>query len=172
MGFVSILPFLMVFSLYSLSSLMTLTMVFFGLNMFYLMWGIAFWVDNHLTTALSQGYSLGAGIFTAATNPTQTVIIMWVQRFMYLILPMFWMTSLGWVGFKGIHMAGDGSRSLGEGSGKLGEGAGKAGFSAGKSGAGKAMGASMGAYSANKERKAQIQSEMYLTKADRGKKNS
>ncbi|MEE9493620.1 MAG: conjugal transfer protein TraG N-terminal domain-containing protein, partial [Gammaproteobacteria bacterium] len=63
MGFVSILPFLMVFSLYSLSSLMTLTMVFFGLNMFYLMWGIAFWVDNHLTTALSQGYSLGAGIF-------------------------------------------------------------------------------------------------------------
>ncbi len=87
---------------------------------------------------------------------------------MYLILPMFWMTALGWVGISGMHHAGSTAETLGKNSGDLGNKAGASGFSAGRSGAGKAM----GAYSAGKERKAQIQSEMYLTKADRAKKNS
>jgi hypothetical protein len=43
----------MVFSLYRLEALMTLTMVFFGLNFFYVLWGMAFWVDNHLVNTIT-----------------------------------------------------------------------------------------------------------------------
>jgi hypothetical protein len=40
------------------------------------------------------------GPFTIATNPTQTMIIVWGQRFLYIVLPAFWAVSLGWIGFK------------------------------------------------------------------------
>ena len=48
MVFVAVLPFLMVFSRYDPGVLVTLTLVFFGLQFFYVLWGMAFWADNHL----------------------------------------------------------------------------------------------------------------------------
>lgn len=103
MIFICILPFLMVFSLYRLETLMTLTLVFFGLNTFYLLWGIAFWVDNHFVNAITQGSP--AGYFSAVSNPMQTTMIIWMQRFLYIIFPVFWVSALGWVGFRTMGLA-------------------------------------------------------------------
>lgn len=103
MVFVCILPFLMVFSLYRLANLMTLSIIFFALHFTYVLFGIAFWVDNNLTTAIMSGGG-GAGIFTAVTNPTQSLIMVWSQRFLYMVFPMFWVTALTWVGVRANHM--------------------------------------------------------------------
>lgn len=94
MIFVCVLPFLMVFSLYRLATLMTLSIVFFGLHFFYVLWGIAFWVDNNLVAAIADGG------FIPAASPMQTTIILWVQRFLYMIFPGIWLASLGWIGVK------------------------------------------------------------------------
>ena len=94
MVFVAVLPFLMVFSRYDVSVLVTLTLVFFGLQFFYVLWGMAFWVDNHLHAALSGAAS------APKSNPIQGLVSLWVQRFLYMVFPMMWLAALGWVGVK------------------------------------------------------------------------
>ena len=94
MVFVAVLPFLMVFSRYDVSVLVTLTLVFFGLQFFHLLWGMAFWVDNHLHEALTGP----AGAPRA--NPIQGLVSLWVQRFLYIVFPMVWLAAIGWVGVK------------------------------------------------------------------------
>ena len=94
MVFVAVLPVLMVFSRYDVSVLVTLTLVFFGLQFFHVLWGMAFWVDNHLYEALSGP----AGAPKA--NPIQGLVSLWVQRFLYIVFPMIWLAAIGWVGVK------------------------------------------------------------------------
>lgn len=90
--FVSVLPFLMVFSLYRLQKLMTFTVVFFGLHFFYVLWGLAFWIDNHIITALLDGG------FEPIYNPIQQTIVVWSQRLLYLAFPIFWISAVAWTG--------------------------------------------------------------------------
>jgi len=94
MVFVAVLPFLMVFSRYDPAVLVTLTLVFFGLQFFYVLWGMAFWVDNHLHEALTGP----AGAPKA--NPIQGLVSLWVQRFLYIVFPMMWLAAIGWVGVR------------------------------------------------------------------------
>ena len=94
MVFVAVLPFLMVFSRYDVSVLVTLTLVFFGLQFFYVLWGMAFWADNHLHAALNGAAS------APRSNPIQGLVSLWVQRFLYIVFPMVWLVAIGWVGVK------------------------------------------------------------------------
>ena len=94
MVFVAVLPLLMVFSRYDPAVLLTLTLVFFGLQFFHVLWGMAFWVDNHLREAL-----VGAA-GTPKSNPIQGLVSLWVQRFLYIVFPMMWLAAIGWVGVK------------------------------------------------------------------------
>ena len=94
MVFVAVLPFLMVFSRYDLTVLVTLTLVFFGLQFFYVLWGMAFWADNHLHEALTGPAS------APKANPIQGLVALWVQRFLYIVFPMVWLVAIGWVGVK------------------------------------------------------------------------
>ena len=94
MVFVAVLPFLMVFSRYDLSVLATLTLVFFGLQFFHVLWGMAFWADNHLHEALTGPAS------APKANPIQGLVALWVQRFLYIVFPMLWLAAIGWVGVK------------------------------------------------------------------------
>ena len=94
MVFVAVLPFLMVFSRYDVSVLVTLTLVFFGLQFFHVLWGMAFWADNHLHSALNGAASAPKG------NPIQGLVSLWVQRFLYVVFPMVWLAAIGWVGVK------------------------------------------------------------------------
>ena len=94
MVFVAVLPFLMVFSRYDAGVLVTLTLVFFGLQFFYVLWGMAFWADNHLWEALNGAAS------APRSNPIQGMVSLWVQRFLYVVFPMLWLVAIGWVGVK------------------------------------------------------------------------
>lgn len=94
MVFTAGLPLLMVFSRYELSVLMTLTLVFFGLQFFYVLWGMAFWVDNHLFGALVGAAS------APVPNPLQALVSLWVQRFLYIVFPMIWLAAMAWVGVR------------------------------------------------------------------------
>ena len=82
----------MVFSLYRLQKLMTFTVVFFGLHFFYVLWGLAFWIDNHIITALLDGG------FEPIYNPIQQTIVVWSQRLLYLVFPVFWISAVAWTG--------------------------------------------------------------------------
>jgi len=89
-----LLPFLQVLGLYKPSVVLTLSVIYFSIHFFSFIWAIAFWVDNNLMGALLEG-----GTFTVIANPTQSMIILWVQRLLYIVFPMIFMTSMGWVGF-------------------------------------------------------------------------
>lgn len=95
MVFVVVLPFLMVFSRYDPATLLTLTIVFFGLQFVYVLWGVAFWVDNHLYMALAPEGTMHAG-----DGPVQSMMLVWVQRLLYVVFPVVWVASLGWVGIQ------------------------------------------------------------------------
>ena len=92
MVFVAVLPLLMVFSRYDAGTLLVLTIVYFGLQFVYVLWGLAFWVDQHLYAAMA-----GSGV-SPISSPVQAGVMLWMQRFLYLIFPMIWLMGLGWVG--------------------------------------------------------------------------
>lgn len=94
MMFILLLPFLQVFGLYKPSTVLTLSVIFFALHFFSFLFAMAFWVDNNLMTVLLDG-----SIFAPVTNPTQAMILLWTQRFMYLLFPMIYLTAMGWIGF-------------------------------------------------------------------------
>jgi uncharacterized membrane protein YqjE len=108
-----VLPFLLVFSQYRLATLMTLSVIYFGLHFISFLWAIAFWMDNNLMALMSQGGRYGA--FEPSANPVQSGIILWMGRFMYLIFPMLFLTGLGWAGIRasdlGNHLSSFGSRA-------------------------------------------------------------
>ena len=91
-----VLPFLMIFSQYRLSTLMTLSIIYFGLHFLSFLWGVAFWMDNNLMALMTEGSRFG--VFEPVANPVQSGIILWVSRFLYLIFPMMFLSGLGWAG--------------------------------------------------------------------------
>ena len=93
---VIVLPFLLIFSQYRLSTLMTLSIIYFGLHFLSFLWGVAFWMDNHLMALMTEGSRFG--VFEPVANPVQSGIILWVSRFLYLIFPMMFLTGLSWAG--------------------------------------------------------------------------
>ncbi|MFT6957714.1 MAG: hypothetical protein ACJAYC_002728 [Halieaceae bacterium] len=93
-----VLPFLLIFSQYRLSTLMTLSIIYFGLHFMSFLWAIAFWMDNHLMALMTEGSRYG--IFEPVANPVQSGIILWIGRFLYLIFPMMFLTGLGWAGIR------------------------------------------------------------------------
>lgn len=96
---VMMLPFLMVFSEYKASTLMTLSVIFFAVHFLSFIWAVAFWFDNNLMSILTL--SDGLGIFAPVANPVQSVTILYIKRFLYLFFPSIFLISLGWAGMKG-----------------------------------------------------------------------
>jgi hypothetical protein len=94
-----LLPFLLVISEYKISTVLTLSVIMFALHFFSFIWGIAFWADNNLTAALLTGNGI-SGALSAATNPIQLSILLWVQRFFYIFFPMVFLTMMSWVGIR------------------------------------------------------------------------
>lgn len=107
MMFITLLPFMLVFSLYRPHFVLTLTVVFFAINFLSFIWAIAYWIDNNLTNVLLSGAGSGGGLanatwgaFTPVHNATEFLTLVWMQRFLYLALPIFWIGTLSWVGFR------------------------------------------------------------------------
>jgi len=93
-----VLPFLMIFSQYRLSTLMTLSIIYFGLHFLSFLWGVAFWMDNHLMALMTEGSRFG--VFEPVANPVQSGIILWVSRFLYIIFPIMFVSGLTWIGIR------------------------------------------------------------------------
>lgn len=95
---VVVLPFLLIFSQYQLSTLMTLSIIYFGVHFMSFLWAIAYWMDNSLMALMTE--SGRYGVFEPLANPVQSGIILWMGRFMYLIFPMIFLTALTWAGIR------------------------------------------------------------------------
>jgi hypothetical protein len=95
---VFLLPFLMLFSQYRISVVITLSVMFFALHMLSFLWAAAYWMDNNLMNLMTEGSAYG--VFEPLANPTQSGIILWVERFLYLIFPMIFFTALSWAGIQ------------------------------------------------------------------------
>ncbi len=100
MMFITLLPFLLVFSLYRPQFVLTLTVVFFAINFLSFIWAVAYWIDNNLVNVLLSGADGVAGVFTPVHNATEFLILIYMQRFLYIALPVFWVGALSWVGFR------------------------------------------------------------------------
>ena len=120
MVFVAVLPVLMVFSRYEPGTLIVLSLVFFGLQFVYVLWGIAFWVDQHLFSALTGPAS------APKVNPMAGVILLWSQRLLYVAFPMIWLAGLGWVGVRASEAFAGGVGTPGQSAAKMAESGGEA----------------------------------------------
>lgn len=96
---VVLLPFMLVVSQYKLSTVMTLSVIMFGLHFLSFIWAIAFWADNNLMMALTKNGG-AAGLFTMIENPTQAFIIVWMSRFFYVYFPLLFIAMMGWAGYQ------------------------------------------------------------------------
>ena len=92
MVFVAFLPVLLVFARYEVGTVLVLSLIYFGMQFVCVLWGVAFWVDQQLFSAIMGNAS------SAEFNLTQMMIFTWSQRFPYMVFPMIWMAGMGWVG--------------------------------------------------------------------------
>ncbi len=102
MMFAIALPFLMIFGGYSLKTLVTLSVVFFGLHFLTFLWGIAYWMDNKLMEVMMAS---DMGIFDSASNASQGMILQYMSRFLYVVFPTFYLMGMGWIGVNVGNMA-------------------------------------------------------------------
>ena len=92
MVFVAFLPVLLVFARYEVGTVLVLSLIYFGMQFVYVLWGVAFWVDQQLFSAIMGNAT------SAEFNLAQMMIFTWSQRFLYMVFPMIWMAGMGWVG--------------------------------------------------------------------------
>jgi hypothetical protein len=110
MLFITMLPILMVLSMYSLETLLTLTITLFSLIFWTFLFALAYWLDNFLLGALDSGGSHAntmLGLFDGGSaavslegyrGHSQALdIINWITRFMYIFLPILFTAFMGLV---------------------------------------------------------------------------
>ena len=95
MTMIIVLPFLFDLQPVPAITLMTLSIIYFGLHLMSFLWAIAFWMDNHLMALMTEGGRYG--IFEPIAPRSEQDHSM-DGRFLYLIFPMMFWTGLGWAG--------------------------------------------------------------------------
>ena len=98
------LPFLLIFGRYGLRALITLSVIYFGFHFLTFIWAIAFWVDNNLMHLLTSAG--GLSVFASGTSVTQSLILLYISRFLYIIFPILYLTAVGWVGYQSGNVVG------------------------------------------------------------------
>ncbi len=96
MMFVIALPIMMIIGGYSLKTLVTLSVVFFGLHFMTFLWGVAYWVDNNMMEIFSKGNE--TSFWDPPSSTVQPLILLYLSRFLYLVCPAMYLIALGWVG--------------------------------------------------------------------------
>ena len=136
MLFICILPILLFLSMYSLETLLTLTITLFSLIFWTFLFALAYWLDNFLLGALDSSGSnantmfglLDGGSIAFSSQGfrghSQALdIINWITRFMYIFLPILF-TS-----FMGVVVGRAAGTTMGDMVGRFGKGAASAGGS-------------------------------------------
>ena len=96
MGIYLFLPFILLFSGYSIEVLFTVTVAVFGIKFLTPIWTLAVWIDNHMMEAL--GLKWFAFTFDDDKATTMTILNL-VAMLMFVVLPIVWFVMIGWAGF-------------------------------------------------------------------------
>lgn len=118
-------PLLLTLATYDLKALITVSCVFFALYFVEFWFELARWIDSTILDALygwGWGYNrphANFDILMGLNNTFGDMLLNFVMSTMFIVLPTFWVTALGWVGVR----AGGALQGLSDGS----AGAGKAG---------------------------------------------
>ncbi|KHN52897.1 membrane protein [Dickeya fangzhongdai] len=125
MALIISMPLLLTLATYDIRAFITLSCVFFALYFVDFWFELARWIDSTILDAL---YGWGWGWnrphsnfdpFMGLNNTTGDMLLNFVVASMFILLPTFWVTALGWIGVR----AGGALQGLNDGS----AGAGKAG---------------------------------------------
>jgi hypothetical protein len=97
------LAFAMPFSSYKVGFCLTASVMMFSLIFCSYLWQLVQWFDNYLIQALypSLGDVAGLGILNADSGKTTNqLFVEMIVGSLYVVLPLLWMTVMGWVGFE------------------------------------------------------------------------
>ncbi|HHW7520561.1 TPA: conjugal transfer protein TraG N-terminal domain-containing protein [Mannheimia haemolytica] len=89
------MPFVIVFSGYSVKAMMAMTFGWFSVFFLSFIWEIAYWLDTSIYTAL-YGDDLSDSIMQMGEGFTLNLVL----NTMYLVMPALWIGFLGWAGIK------------------------------------------------------------------------
>jgi hypothetical protein len=111
-----------VFSSYKISTIIFMSIVFFAVRFWTVLWAIAHWLDNNLLEALSPGWFN----FDKPSGLVADDIIGFVTAMLYIVMPLFWLGALSWVGFRVGSAISDVSKPLNQQAGNAGQAGGNA----------------------------------------------
>jgi hypothetical protein len=114
---VILLPFIIVFSSFKISTIIFMSIVFFAVRFWTVLWAIAHWLDNNLLAALSPGWFN----FDKPGTLVADDIIGFVTAMLYIVMPLFWLGALSWVGFRVGGAISDVSKPLNQQAGNAGQ---------------------------------------------------
>ena len=132
-----LLPIALVVGGYEWSTIRTATVTIFAIKFWTSIWAVVALLDEKLTTALTVRDGLHPIDYISLTVGFSGIIANILIAAMYISLPLFFMTMLGWAGERGAAAAG----SMSSDAGGAAKGAGSSSAGIAKSGAGKAGGA-------------------------------
>lgn len=91
------LPFVLVFSAYSMETVLVASLGIFALRFVTALWALATWVDNVMPKALGiEWWKQGSWLFS--DNGPANVIVAMVGYLLFVGLPVIWFLVLGWAG--------------------------------------------------------------------------
>ena len=106
MVLVMLLGFLMVFSSYSIQAIAVASVAYFGIKFWTALWAVAYWVDNHMIDAMTpKENGMVAAVAYAIGLGDNQWLFNFITSTLYIVLPLAWLTLLGWAGFRvGAHL--------------------------------------------------------------------
>jgi hypothetical protein len=97
----ALLPFLLVFSRYSLNVMISMGITIFSIKFWTVLWYLAQWVDQNLITSMYPDTNLLVSNFLLDTeHSTKRVLLNTATSLMYIGLPVLWSLIIGWAGVK------------------------------------------------------------------------
>ncbi|OPD89533.1 conjugal transfer protein TraG N-terminal domain-containing protein, partial [Pseudomonas aeruginosa] len=126
MAMVICIPMVLVIGTYQLKVAMTMTVVFFAMMFVDFWFQLARYIDSTILDAFygSGSPHLSFDPVMGLNTATQDAILNFVMGAMFIILPLLWITAVGWSGIQtGAILNGlaDGTRGVQEAGGKAGE---------------------------------------------------
>jgi TraG-like protein, N-terminal region len=101
MVLVMLLGFLMVFSSYSIQAIAVASVAYFGIKFWTALWAVAYWVDNHMIDAMTpKENGMVAAVAYAIGLGDNQWLFNFITSMLYIVLPLAWLTLLGWAGFR------------------------------------------------------------------------
>ncbi|EMK5184187.1 conjugal transfer protein TraG N-terminal domain-containing protein, partial [Escherichia coli] len=120
------IPLILAFAAYELSTLITLTFVVFAVHFLTFWWELARWLDSWMLTALYSSDTHTRFNMMGFQNTSDDLIMNLVMGTMFLVLPAVWLGALSWAGVnigqgisEGINRTGHITQQAGQHAGSL-----------------------------------------------------